>query len=153
MEYVKDYWAIIAFALVVIWHLITQYFSFIRYKEKLADCDKRTLKNSTDIKTVSSEMNNGLNSLRHEILLQVAEQDKEILFRLADQEKRNGENTLAITKLFGTIEKQLEGMSIGLNNINILIKTVSDRTESMERERMQDLKDQLDQLRTKHEQK
>lgn len=146
--------AILGSAITLIWHLINQYFAFLRIKEQvkenrdLISTNTQNITNTTQtILGLQRAITTNNDNLKNEILLQVAEQDKKILFQLADQERRNGEHSLAFTKVLGDIQKQLEIMNVNFIAINENVKTVSNRTESMERERLTDLKDQLDQLR------
>lgn len=141
----------------LIWHLITQYFDYKATKKQVElDCKRidatiaANTVNAQNINSVQKAIIETNTALKNEILLQVAEQEKAILMRIIDQEKRNGEHNASLTKAFTAIQNQMELMNVHLGNVTTIVKTVSDRTESMEMERLKDLKEQLDALRKKH---
>lgn len=145
----------------LIWHLITQYFDYKNHKldvkERLADQDNRINKNTDtlgNLKTLITEFVAAADSkearLKAEILAATAEQDKQILFKVLDQETRNSSEYRAMSKVFGDIEKQLSLMNINMQNQGKSIDSMSMKIDGIEKEKLEDLKEKLATYRHNH---
>lgn len=132
------------------WHLITQYFAFQKYKTEITTIDGRTKQCETDIANLTTQFSNSSENLYNKIMLQTAEQDKAILLKVLEQEQRNNENATVWTKVFGEIEKQLQRLNIHLDTQGENITKIFTRVESIEKERLEELRKKIEEYRNNH---
>jgi hypothetical protein len=160
----KNLGAFITLALAVgglIWHLITQWFDYKNHKldiardreayaKKFDGHDKRIKENDntlTEIKALVTEFIAGADGrdarLKAEIIAIAAEQDKQILMKVLDQETRNSKEYGTMAKVFGEVKEQLSIMNINISSQGKSIDNMTMKIEGIEREKLEDLKEKL----------